>query len=165
MKTAVKEMVNHYYAAGREVFSRRLPVAYRICDRHKPVVKFILAGGMATGTNLALLFIFHGLLKLELLLATSAAFVLSFLVSFTLQKFWTFRDNGRKKIVSQLFAYMGNAVIGLVLNGYLMYLLVEEYTVWYLLAQIIASLTIAFWNFLAYKFIIFKINKHEIISQ
>ncbi len=148
--------LRRYYASSRAIFSGRWPALYRACERHKNIIKFILAGGTATGLNLALLFIFHGLLKLELLVATSAAFILSFLVSFALQKFWTFRDSRQDKMVGQLFVYMGNACIGLGLNGYLMHILVEKFLVWYLLAQIIVSLVIAVWNFLVYKFFVFK---------
>ena len=59
---------------------------------------------------------------------------------------------------------MLNAFIGLNLNGALMHLLVNEYNVWYLLAQVIVSVVIGTYNFFIYRFIIFKKNCHEVIS-
>ncbi len=154
--------INRLYFKFRHSFSRSCPRLYDVCNDHKSVVKFIFAGGMAAGTDLAFLFLFHGLLKWGLVVSTSAAFILSFLVSFTLQKFWTFRNSRQDKMVGQLFLYLLNAFIGLNLNGFFMHTLVNKYEVWYILAQIIVNLVIGVWNFLVYKFIVFKTDKNEI---
>jgi len=155
-------LINRLYFKFRSFFSRRHPDLYDFCNCHKSIIKFIISGGTAASTNLALLFFFHGLFKWDLIFSTSLAFALSFLVSFTLQKFWTFRNYRQDKVAGQLLIYLLNAFIGLNLNGWLMYTLVNKYAVWYLLAQIIVSLIIGFWNFLVYKFIIFKTDKDEI---
>jgi putative flippase GtrA len=120
---------------------------------------------LAGGTDLIFLFIFHGLLHINLVLSTSVAFILSFLVSFTLQKFWTFRNYSEDKVVHQLSLYVLNAFIGLNLNGTGMHLLVNKYAVWYMLAQIIVNLVLGVWNFFVYKFIVFNIGKNEINSK
>jgi len=87
------------------------------------------------------------------------------LISFNLQKFWTFRNYGRDRMAGQLFLYILNAVIGLNINGALMHLLVNSWSVWYLLAQVIVNLGLGAWNFLIYKFIIFKVRPNEIDCQ
>ncbi len=158
-------LVNSLYFKFRHFFSSRYPRLYDICNRHKAVVKFIFAGGLAGGTDLVLLYIFHGLFGLGLVFSTSAAFILSFLVSFTLQKFWTFRNFRQDKMVGQLFIYILNAFIGLNLNGFFMHTLVRKYAIWYLLAQIIVNLMIGVWNFIIYKFIVFRTDKNETASQ
>lgn len=153
--------INDCYCRFRHSFAARAPRLYDLCDRRKGVIKFIIAGGLAGGTDLVLLFILHGLCGFGLVFSTSAAFIISFLVSFNLQKFWTFRDKGRDKMAGQLGIYILNAVIGLNVNGYLMHLLVNSWSVWYLLAQVIVNLGLGTWNFLVYKFIIFKSCPHE----
>jgi putative flippase GtrA len=95
--------------------------------------------------------------------ATSIAFLVAFFVSFSLQKFWTFRDKSRDRISKQLLGYLANGLVGLYLNGWLMKLLVEDYALWHLLAQILVSAVIALQNFLVYR-IIFKKN-HEDSGQ
>jgi len=157
-------LINRLYSKFRYFFSSHYPNLYDFCNRRKAIIKFIIAGGMAVGTNLVFLFFFHGLFKWGLLFSTSLAFMIAFLVSFTLQKFWVFRNYRSGKTVGQLFMYILNALIGLSLNGWFMQTLVTKYAVWYLLAQIIVNLVIAGWNFIIYKFIIFKTDKNETIG-
>jgi len=148
--------LNRFYERLRCSLSRRCPKAFSYLDSRKSVFKFIVAGGMAGGTDLVFLFFFHGLLRLGLVLSTSAAFILSFVVSFTLQKFWTFRNHSRERIWHQFFMYILVAVVGLNLNGLAMHFLVINLKVWYLLAQVIVNISLGVVNFLIYKFIIFR---------
>ncbi len=153
-------LINNLYHRFRQLFSGRLPKLYSFCEARKSVFKFIISGCFAGGSDLVFLFVFHGLLHWHIVLSTSLAFVLSFVVSFTLQKFWTFR-NYDKQVAGQLFLYFLNAFLGLTMNGWLMHLLVSRLHIWYLLAQIIVNVALAFYNFLVYKFIIFREGKDE----
>lgn len=155
-------LVNRLYFKFRHFFSSHYPRLYHTCERRKAVIKFVFAGSTAGILDLALLYVFHGLFGWGLIFSTSAAFIVAFLLSFTLQKFWTFRNYRRDRMVHQLFIYILNSFIGLNLNGLFMHLLVNKFGVWYLLAQVIVSLTIGVWNFIVYKFIVFRTNKNEI---
>ncbi len=152
------------YQKFRQVFARYFPGVYGIFERRKKIIKFFIAGGISGGVDLVALHVFHSWLEWGIVLSTSAAFVVAFLVSFTLQKFWTFRDNSQDRIAGQLGMYLINGLIGLYLNGFLMHLLVSGYGVWYIAAQIVVNLIIAIQNFIVYKFIVFK-KRHEIVSQ
>lgn len=154
--------INSLYFKFRRFFSDRFPKIYHFCDQRKSVIKFIISGSFAGVADLFFLFILHGLLRWDIVLSTSIAFILSFLISFTLQKFWTFRNYSHDKMVGQLFLYVLNAVIGLNLNGFFMHLLVNKFNVWYILAQIIVNLAIGLWNFIVYKFIVFRKEKNEV---
>lgn len=147
--------INHLYFNFRHFFSSRFPKAYFFCDNSKSVIKFLIAGSFAGAADLIFLFILHGLLKLPIVMSTTMAFVLSFLVSFTLQKFWTFRNHSQERMIRQLIVYILNMAIGLYVNGWLMYQLVDQYNIWYLLAQLMVNLVIGGWNYIAYRFIIF----------
>lgn len=155
-------LLNSLYFRFRHFFSTRWPQTYCFCERRKEILKFVLAGCVSGGSDLVFLFILHGLLKLDIVLATSIAFILSFGISFTLQKFWTFRNYNQDKMVGQLSLYILFAFVGLNLNGLLMHILVNGYDIWYILAQLMVNLAIAFFNFLTYKFIIFRSSRHEI---
>lgn len=157
--------INRLYSNFRRLFSGHYPKLYRICNRRKSIVKFVFAGGAAGLTNLAFLYLFHGVFGWDVIFSTSAAFILSFAVSFSLQKLWTFRNYRKGGTAWQLAIYLVNAFIGLGANGYLMFLFVKRWEVWYILAQIFVGLILAVWNFLFYKFIVFRTCKHEIICQ
>lgn len=154
-------LISDWYNKFRNYFFRHYPRVYIFCDNRKFFIKFIFAGCLSGGVDLLLLFVFHSLLKLDIVLSTSLAFILAFLISFSLQKFWTFRNYRPGQTFQQLSLYLINALIGLFLNAFFMHLLVNTYNVWYLLAQIIVNLVIAVWNFVIYKFVVFKADKNE----
>jgi len=148
--------INNSYRQLRQGLACHFPRLFPLIDAKKAVIKYFIAGVSATLVNLISLAFFHGFLKINLLLATSLAFVVSFVVSFSLQKFWTFRNYHYKKIPLQLILYIINAFIGLSINVFLMNLLVNKWGSWYLLAQFIVSFIIGVYNFFAYNFVIFK---------
>lgn len=158
-------LINSLYFRSRQFLMLNYPRLYNLCSRRKSMIKFFIAGGLAGATDLVFLFIFHGLLSWGIVISTSTAFILSFVVSFTLQKFWTFRNHRRDRMFGQFCLYLANAFIGLNLNAFFMHLLVNTYHVWYILAQIIVNLAIGAWNFLVYKFIIFRERQNEAHGQ
>jgi putative flippase GtrA len=145
--------------------SRRYPRLYQKLWRHKSIVKFFISGPVAGAVDLLVLFVLHGLCHVSVIWATSIAYILSFGVSFYLQKFWTFCNYNRRHVYRQLILYFLFAFINLNINGYLMHILVNRFQVWYLLAQIIVSLIISLDSFLVYKFIVFR-HRHgdEVLS-
>jgi len=155
--------IRSWYNSFKSSFSRCLPGTYRHCERWKGPLKFLLAGLAATIVNLLALDIFYRRLHWEIVPATSAAFVVAFLVSFYLQKFWTFRDKSQDRIAGQFTAYLVNGLVGLYFNGFLMHLLVENYGFPYLISQLAVNVVIATQNFLVYR-IIFK-KRHGIVNQ
>lgn len=149
-------LINKFYLKFHLSFQRYFPKTFIYLDTRKSVIKFIIAGCFAGGTDLVSLFIFHGVFKMEIVLSTSLAFLLSFVVSFTLQKFWTFRNNNPARLVRQIFLYILTALVGLNLNAVGMHFLVNRFEIWYLLAQLIVNLFLGVINFIIYKFIIFR---------
>ncbi|MFH1522952.1 MAG: glycosyltransferase [Patescibacteria group bacterium] len=131
----------------------------------KTYIKFVISGGTAGTADLILLYVLTDIVGLWYLISATIAFVVAFLISFFLQKFWTFRDNRRTIIYKQLSLYLVVGLTNLSINGAAMYLLVDKFGIWYMLAQVISSGFLAFINFLVYKFIIFKKCKEEIKNK
>src|SRR5680860_531298 len=150
------KFINKMYAKVRKIFSGKYPKLYGICENRKSQIKFFFAGSSAALVNLIFLLVFHGWFKWGLVLSTSLAFIVSFFLSFTLQKFWAFRNYHYGKIPVQFVLYIINALIGLSINGFLMHLLVNKWGIWYLLAQVGVSMIIGLYNYLIYRFVIFR---------
>jgi len=134
----------------------RYPRVYSLLARHKAIVKFVMSGGIAGAVDLIALYLCHGLLLINIIVSTTIAFILSFWVSFYLQKFWTFSDHGRQTMFKQVGLYMLIAFINLNLNGFLMHIFVNRLQVNYLLSQVAVSLLIGVESFVVYKFVIFR---------
>ncbi len=154
-------LINSLYTKFRIWFNSSWPKIYTVCNHRKSVVKFFFAGATAATVDLFFLFLFYGVFKWELVFSTSLAFILSFIVSFTLQKFWTFRNYCQKKMPVQFVIYITNAFIGLNINGFLMHTLVYNVGIWYLFSQVIVNFTIGVYNFFIYKFIVFRSTRYE----
>lgn len=150
------DFIHLEYLKFRARFARYFPRFYNWSNKYKKIIKFFLAGGISGSIHLILLYTFHDFWQWNVVLSSSLAFICAFLVSFVLQKLWTFRDYSQDKLVSQFILYFLNAIFGLTVNGLLMHLLVNRFQLWYILAQIIVNLLIAGQNFIIYKFIVFK---------
>ncbi len=118
--------------------------------------RFIVSGGIATGVNLVLIFILTEYVHLWYLLSATLAFFSAFLISFFLQKFWTFNDPSKDKIRRQAFLFLATIIIGVGVNDLVVYSLVEYVNVHYLVAQIIGAAFIACANFIIYQRFIFN---------
>ncbi len=150
-----------FLTKSKELVAQRYPRLSAPLLRHKSIIKFLMSGVMAGVVDLSVLFILHGLLNISVVIATSAAYIASFWLSFYLQKFWTFCNHNKQHVYKQLVLYFLFAFINLNLNGYLMHIMVNRWQVWYLGAQIIVSLAIGFDSFLLYKFIVFRKHHEE----
>lgn len=154
--------INKLYFSFRNSFACRLPRFYNFCETKKSVVKFMIAGCIAGGTHLVFLAIFYDLFNWPIVLSTSIAFISAFVTSFSLQKLWTFRDFSQKRAVRQFSLYIINAFFTLNVNGFLMHLLVDRYSIWYLFSQIIVNISLGVYNFFIYRFLVFRKQKNEI---
>lgn len=154
-------IINRIYYRFRLCFARRFPQVFFFCDRRKSAIKFFISGAFAATVDLVALFIFHGLLFWGIVLSTSVAFIFSFMVSFSLQKLWTFRNYSQKRLFHQLMLYFSAAFISMSLNGLAMHILVNNLNVWYLLSQVLVNIVLGLINFFTYKFIVFRKTKDE----
>ncbi len=117
------------------------------------VLRFLIAGGTATVVNLAVLFALTDLAGIWYLLSSGIAFTVSFGVSFSMQKYWAFRNKDLDKVSRQLPMHLTLAMFNLVLDIAIVYLLVDLFGIWYIFAQIIAAALIAIESFFAFRWI------------
>ncbi len=141
-----------------------LPLYHTLCVSYPAqmrIARFVVSGGTATIVNLGALFVFTQMFQIWYLFSSIFAFGASFLVSFTLQKFWTFGDTSRERIHTQASIFLVVIVTALVLNTTLLYLFVEYAHLHYLLAQLISGIFIAFINFYSYRHFVFRTSEYS----
>lgn len=144
------------YFIFRNFFARNFPALYSFCEARKKMCKFIFSGTLSGVSDIFSLFILHGVFKFGIIFSTSTAFILSFVISFSLQKIWTFRNQDKDRLIKQLSLYFSNAFLDLNINAFLMHVLVNRFGIWYIFSQLIANSLIGTLNFFVYKFLIFK---------
>ena len=132
--------------------------------RYKEIIKYVISGSSALTVDLVLLFTFTNYLGMWYLISSILAFLIAFVVSFGLQKFWTFRDNSMIQIKKQAGIYFLVTSMNLVINTGAIYLMVDHFGIWYLYAQVLISGILAITSYLIYKFKIFN-QLSEIINN
>ena len=119
------------------------------------LMKFVLGGASAAVVDLFFLYFFTHL-GIWYVGSAVLAFLVAFGVSFTMQKFWTFKDQSLVYVHRQLASYLAVTICNLVLNTILVYCFVEYFGAHYIFAQIIAGALIAVESYLVYSKVIFK---------
>jgi len=120
------------------------------------VGRYLFSGGIAAVTNLVLLYVLTDLAHIWYLISSVLSFLVAFMVSFFLQKFFTFQDHGREDTHKQALVYLLVTGTNLVINTALIYALVQYAGFHYLVAQILTSIAIAVESYVIYGMFIFK---------
>ncbi|OYO00204.1 GtrA family protein [Enemella evansiae] len=92
--------------------------------------------------------------KLPVLLATTIAFSLGIIVNFITSTLWVFDSSARRRHVEMgLFLLVG--VTGLGLNALIVWFGHEVLGIWAMVAKLISTAVVFFWNFLLRRFLIY----------
>jgi glycosyltransferase involved in cell wall biosynthesis len=117
--------------------------------------KFLVGGGTGLIVNLGLLYLLVRYAHVYYLLAAAGSFALALAANFAIQKLWTFGTEARHMPrEAARFAAM-QVVVNLGLNTVLLYLLVEQAHVHYVLAQALVSAGLACLTFFVSKRLVF----------
>ncbi|NJC65583.1 GtrA family protein [Planosporangium flavigriseum] len=112
-------------------------------------MRFLVVGGLSMVTDTGALFVFHGVARIWLPLATVLAFAVAFVVNFGLNRVWAFEGGaaGTNTIGTQLWRYLALVLANLVATV----ALVSTLT-WaglpYLVAKVVTAALLAVANYL-----------------
>lgn len=127
----------------------------KLSARVKQFLLYCIGGGLAFIIDLGGLYIFTEYFKIWYLISATLSFVLAAIFNYLFQKFITFKSTD-KNIAKQFIMFVIVAVIGLLINNTLLYLLVELADVWYIFAKTVAAALVLIWNFIANRKFTFK---------
>lgn len=119
------------------------------------IVRYLASGSTGAFVNIGTLYLLADVLGMWYLSASMIAFSAALMVSFTLQKFVTFRDSRLHLARKQFVFYVVFALINLGLNTLFVFLLTDKLGVYHIFSQIIVSIFIAVESFFVYKLVIF----------
>ena len=127
--------------------------------------KHVLVGGAATVIDLK---IFEFLLPIFFLanplILKSASFLFSTALKYAGNKYWAFEKNGGEDIHKEVGKFFFITIVGLLIDVCVFYYATKVVgpqfgiltAIWIKLSVILAALAAAVWNFLGYKFLVFK---------
>ncbi len=142
-----------------------MPMVFRsIIDRYPKmgkVIRYLISGGFATVLDLVLLYILADIVGMWYLLSAIIAFIIAFVASFVLQKYWTFRDREIDTLHQQVGSYLLIALINLGINTLLVFAFVHYMNFYHIFAQVLASGLVALSSFFLYQRFVFKKNEQN----
>ena len=94
-----------------------------------------------------LLTVLHGQFSWDVELASAVAVMASMVVTFALNEMWTWHDRGSGNVMHRAMSYVPINFGGLIINTGLLYVLVHQFNMHYLLANLIGAAAAAVWNF------------------
>lgn len=123
--------------------------------RFHQFLKYCIGGGLAFFIDIAGLYFFTEFFGLWYILSATLSFVLAAIFNYLFQRFITFKSQD-KNYVKQFVLFVVIALVGLLINNSILYILVEFFGLWYMFAKVIAAGVVLIWNFWANKKFTFK---------
>lgn len=124
--------------------------------KYKIYLKYVASGIIGLNVDVGCLYFFTNVLGIWYLFSAAIVSCIVFFVSFYLQKFWTFRDKSKCAMHQQMLKYLAIGLLNLLLNLIGIYILVEKFNIYYLIAQLMVCSVIGIESFFIYKLLIFK---------
>ncbi|MFZ2226323.1 MAG: GtrA family protein [Candidatus Moraniibacteriota bacterium] len=134
----------------------------------KQIVKFVIVGGINTGIDFLVLNIEMALTGitsgLGMLVLNTISFSVATTNSFFMNKRWTFEDKGASQEGVKFSQFLLVSIIGIIINTGVVYLITSFTTplfglspqLWANVAKLLATGISLVWNFIGYKFFVFK---------
>jgi putative flippase GtrA len=92
-------------------------------------IRFVVTGLLATATHASAFVMLIELASLRAVYAAVCSFLVALGVSYTLNYHWTFKAGGRHRVALPRFVLV--ALVGLILNIGITYLVVDIWSLWY----------------------------------
>jgi dolichol-phosphate mannosyltransferase len=124
------------------------------------LVRYGISGVIGICTNIATLYILTDIVGMWYLLSAILAFCVTLVVTFSLQKYWTFKDR-EGAIMTQGATYTVIALTSLAVGTFSLYIAVDILGFWYLGSQAVIMCTLSGCNFLANKYFTF----HSLVRE
>lgn len=121
-----------------------------------PLISYLFVGGAATLVEWAFFWLFDSVLGVQYLWATALAFTISTFSNWLFGRLWTFRNAQRGNVWLELGKIYAAAVVGLLLNLLIMWVLVDRLGLADMLSKIIATILVFSYNYLIRKLVIYR---------
>jgi putative flippase GtrA len=130
-----------------------------IMIKNNKIIRYIFSGIIASLSNFVILYFLVQKLNLWYLTSSIISFCCGIIISYCLQKFFTFKNYSIQNIHLQFSVFFIYNLCMLGLNTLLMYFFVDIIGIWYLFSQIVITIGTAFINYFFFNKIMF--NKNE----
>jgi putative flippase GtrA len=115
--------------------------------------RYLICGGIATVTDVGLLFVLTHFLHLNYLIVAAVSFLCGITVNYTLNTILVFQSSGKIKKEFPVFAMIGLG--GLAWTELILWFLVDKLNIYVMFAKMVAIVLVLQWNFFMRKKFVF----------
>lgn len=121
-------------------------------------IKYAISGFSALLADYSSFLLLYYLIHLPLLVSNSFSFLLGFIVSFTLQRNWTFKGSSSYRLRGrhQLVIYFGLSIFNLLISNTLILVLNKKLLIPAVFAKLVTVAIIAVWNYTIFRLFLFR---------
>ena len=128
----------------------------KIKENASLLIGYIIFAGIATIVDFSLLYSLTEFFYVHYFTSAAFAYMGGMITNYTLNKIFNFK-NKSKKIFKQFALFMTVALTGLILNQLIIYVLVEYFQFWYMIAKLVSVGIVMIWSFIGHKLLTFKV--------
>lgn len=118
------------------------------------IFRYLFVGGIAAVFNFGILYFSVEFLSLHYLIGAFISYIIAAIITYPLCLKWVFDKNRHSHSVALLTIFVISS-IGLEFHEIILYILVDFFSIYYLLANLVSAILIFFWNFFARKTYLF----------
>ncbi|MFB0908204.1 MAG: putative flippase GtrA [Spirosomataceae bacterium] len=119
------------------------------------LIKFGVVGFSGLIVDFGITYLFKEKLRVNKYVANGLGFSVAVVSNFFLNKWWTFEDAGQDYL-SQFLTFTTVAIVGLVINQGILYLLHEKVKLNFYFAKLVAIGAVTLWNFGFSNYVVFS---------
>lgn len=119
------------------------------------MIRFGINGAVCFIVDYGLLYLLTEFCGVHYLISSSIGFVASVILNYIICIIWVFKTDTKKTIKTKV-AFFLTSVIGALINLFIMWLLVDIFTIYYLLAKIFSIIVVMIWNYFTKKSVLTK---------
>lgn len=120
-------------------------------------LKYCIVGFSGMSIDFSTTWILKEKVKTNRYVANSVGFSAAAIFNYLLNKAWTFHSDN-KNVTLEFATFMGIAIIGLLINNFIVYLLNEKLNLNFYFSKLIAICIVTIWNFLMNNYFTFALN-------
>ncbi|MFP3156355.1 GtrA family protein [Lachnospiraceae bacterium ZAX-1] len=125
----------------------------------KQIIKFGIVGGLSTAIDLVLLFVFTEFFGIYYLWSAAMSFSISLIFNYICSMHFVFQRKEDAHKGKEFLLFFILSVCGLGINQLLLWILVEQFTIHYMLSKILATGVVMVWSFVTRKIFLEKKDK------